>query len=144
MPYTDSDSAQITLQIHGIWLHEPSDPQGTVRDFPYGEANHEDSFDSMGVGTYYVGRSSPVFDYGDPSSSSVSATIDVLNGSDYLTILDSLREFAAAKKELYYRDNRGRSMYGTMSGFKVSDQRWGAQVSFTFTQAYRVVTTVTS
>jgi len=142
MPFTDSDPTEATLPIRGVWLHDPDDPEGTLRQFRYGANQRGDSFDPMQSGTYYVGREDPVFDFGEGSGFSVDVTIDVPHGPDYVEVLRELRAYAASKKNLFFRDNRARAVYGTMSNFKTSDQSWGSTVSFTFTKAYRAVETV--
>jgi hypothetical protein len=139
MAYTDSESSEITVPIMGVWIHDPDDPEGTLMNFPYGANQRSDSYDSMGAATYFVGKEDPVFDFGDPSSSSIDVTIDLPGGSDHLTNLLALRAFAASKKAVWYRDNRSRSMYGIISGLKVADSGFGSQVSFTFTKAHRAV-----
>lgn len=140
MPFSDSVSVTTTLPIKGVWLHDPDNPEETLSQFPYGADSRSDSLDTMGVATYYVGMEEPVFDYGDASGESVDVSLDVLNGPDYVSNLELLRSFARSKKQIWFRDNRGRAVYGTMSNFKVGDQAYGAAVSFTLTRAYRVVT----
>lgn len=142
MPYTDSDVVTAELPIMGVWLHDPDDPEGTVHSFKFGANQRGDSFDAMQSGSYYVGRENPVFDFGDPTSFSVDVTVDVPHGADYVETLGRLRAYARLKKNLWMRDNRARAVYGTISGLKITDQGWGSSVSFTFTQAYRVVSTV--
>ena len=142
MPFTDSDSVDVSLPIRGVWLHDPDDPEETVCSFPYGADQRSDSFDAMQAGAYYVGHTDPIFDYGDPSAFSVDVTVDVHHGSDYVENLALLREFAAMRKSLWFRDNRARAVHGSMSNLKVSDQAWGASVSFTFTKSHRAVSTV--
>lgn len=142
MAWTDSDPYEVTLPIRGVWIHDPDDPEGTLRQFTFGANQRGDSFDAMQSGTYFVGREDPVFDFGDPSSFSVDVAVDVPHGPDYIETLSALRTYAETKKALFYRDNRARAVFGTMSGFKVSDQAWGSTVSFTFTRAYRLVETV--
>jgi hypothetical protein len=142
MPFTDSDPEETGLPLMGVWLHDPDDPEGTLRSFKFGANQRSDSFDAMQSGSYYVGREDPVFDYGDPSAFSVDVTIDVPHGEDYIPTLTALRVYAATRKALWMRDNRARSLFGSMSNFRTSDQPWGSSVSFTFTQAYRTVETV--
>lgn len=142
MPWADSEPVEVTLPLRGVWLHDPDDPEGTVRQFRFGANQRGDSFDGMQAGTYFVGREDPVFDFGDPSSFSVEVTIDVPHGPDYITDLAFLREFAAMRKTLVYRDNRARAVHGTLSNLRTSDQGWGSSVSFTFTKAHRAVETV--
>lgn len=142
MPFTDSDTTEATLPILGVWIHDPDAPEATLRQFRYGANQRGDSFDAMQSGTYFVGREDPVFDFGEASGFSVEVTIDVPHGPDYIENLALLRTFAMMKKSLFFRDNRSRAVYGTMSNFKTSDQPWGSSVSFTFTKAYRAVETV--
>jgi hypothetical protein len=142
MPWADSDPITASLNIRGVWIHDPDDPETTLRFFPYGANQRGDSFDPMQSGTYFIGREDPVFDYGDPSSFSADFTIDVPHGSDYAETMLELRAFARMKKNLFVRDNRSRAVYGTMSNFKTNDQGWGSTVSFTFTRAHRSVETV--
>ncbi len=137
MPFTDSDSHVTTLPIRGVWLHDADDPEGTLHQFRYGANQRGDAFEAMQAGTYYVGKESPVFDFGDSSAFSADITLDVYHGPDYVAEMLLLREFAALKKNLWLRDNRSRAIYGTMSGFKTSDQPWGSSVSFSFTKAHR-------
>lgn len=144
MLYTDSDPVVTTLAIRGVWIHDPDDPEGTLRSFAFGANQRSDSFDSMGSGTYYAGRENPVVDFGDPSSFTVDMTIDVPHGPDYTANVNLLREFARLKKSLWFRDNRSRSVYGWMSSFKVADAGFGSVVSFTVTQSHRTRELVTS
>jgi hypothetical protein len=142
MPWTDSDPVVVTLPIRGVWIHDPDNPEGTLRQYRYGANQRGDAFDAMQSGTYYVGREDPVFDYGDASGFSADITLDVYHGPDYTGTMIELRWFAAQKKSLWIRDNRSRAVFGSMSNFKTSDQPWGSSVSFTFTRAHRVVETV--
>lgn len=142
MPWTDSDPVTTDIRLRGVWIHDPDDPEGTLRQFAYGANQRGDSFDAMQSGTYYVGKEDPVFDYGDASGSSAEITIDVYHGADYTDNMITLRQYAAMKKSLWLRDNRSRAVFGSMSNFKTSDQAWGSSVSFTFTKAYRAVETV--
>lgn len=144
MPFTDSDPHVTTLDIRGVWIHDPDNPEATLRQFPYGANQRGDSFDGMQSGTYYAGREDPIFDFGDSSGTSADITIDVYHGPDYTENMITLRQYAAMKKMLWLRDNRSRAVFGTMSGFKTSDQSWGSTVSFTFTKAHRAITEVTA
>ncbi len=143
MPFTDSDPHVITLDISGVWIHDPDDPEGTLRQFRYGANQRGDSYDSGAAATYYVGKEDPVFDFGDSSGTTADFTIDVYHGPDYTENMITLRQYAAMKKNVWIRDNRSRAIYGTITGFKTSDQEWGSSVSFTFVKAHRAVTKVT-
>jgi hypothetical protein len=144
MAFTLSDPVFTTLPLQGVWIHDPDDPEGTLRSFVFGANQRGDSYDPMGSGTYYVGREDPVVDFGDPSSLTVDMTIDVPHGPDYTANVILLREFAKMKKSLWFRDNRSRAIYGWMSSFKVTDAAFGSVISFTVTQAHRTRELVTS
>lgn len=143
MPFTDSDPHVTTLDIRGVWIHDPDDPEVTLRQFQFGSDQRGDSYDSNAAGTYYVGKQDPVFDFGDASADTAEFTIDVYHGPNYTENMINLRQYAAMKKTLWFRDNRSRAIFGTMSGFRTSDQSWGSSVSFTVTRAYRAVELVT-
>jgi hypothetical protein len=141
MAYTDSESAEATLELVGVWIHDPDDPEGSIAAFPYGSAARSTDYDAMGSGAFYAGRAHPVFDFGEFESEAVSVSIDVPHGTAYRTDLDTLRAFAASKKALWFRDNRGRAVHGIMTGFGINDQTWGAQVSFGVEQSDREIET---
>jgi hypothetical protein len=132
MPYTDSASAEGSVDLTGVWLHDPLDPDGTTSYYLYGSANREHSVDSGGQGTLYAGREYQVAEFGEHSRESLSVRIDVPHGSDYATELSALEAYERSKRTLWLRDNRGRSFAGMVVGFKIADEKWGAAVSFTF------------
>jgi len=141
MAYTDSEPVTATIGILGVWMHDPDDPEGSIQNYPYGSAQRGTEYDAMGSGTFYAGRAHPVFDFGEHEAETVGVTIDVPHGTSYRADLDSLKAFAASKKALWFRDNRGRVVYGLVQDFSVNDQPWGASVSFTVEQSDREVTT---
>ena len=130
MPSTDSDPAEVTLGLTGVWLHDPLDEEATAANFPYGPGREHD-VSAAGVGTLYAGRTFPVFDYGEHEEETVTVTIQVPHGGTYATDLATLDELARAKRVLWYRDNRGRSLAMAITSYKVQDQKWGALASFT-------------
>jgi hypothetical protein len=142
MPYTDSVAVTAELPIAGVWLHDPEDPEATAHGFFYGRAQRSDTYDGMGLSSYYVGRAAPVVEFGEFEARSVDATLDVAYGPEYADDLSRLRDFAARKVTLWYRDNRGRALFGWISSFKTSDQVWGASVAITFTEAHHDITEV--
>jgi hypothetical protein len=144
MPFTDSDAVTVDLPIQGVWFHDPEDPEGTAHGFLYGKAQRSDTYDSMGASAYYVGRSAPVVEFGEFENRTVDATIDVAYGPEYAGDLALLRAFAASKVTLWYRDNRGRALFGWISSFKTSDQEWGTSVALSFTEAHHDTTEVSA
>lgn len=145
MAYSDSASATVTLPLIGVWLVDIIDI-GALDPayFPYGKAQRDHAIDVMGVGSFYAGRESPMFDYGEHIDVTYGFTIDVPNGSTYFSDLETLENYSKLKRSVWVRDNRGRAVYGNIYGFKVTDTAWGATVTFSVTQATRDVTLVTS
>lgn len=144
MPFTDSASVTVELPIRGVWIHDPDSPETTLRNFVFGANQRSDNFDPMGAGSLFAGRSAPVFDYGDPVGRTYDLTIDVPYGETHDEDLAFLRDFAENRKNVWVRDNRGRSVYGAIGSMKITDTAFGEQVSFTITSAYRTITEATS
>ena len=142
MPYTDSLPATAELPLSGVWLHDPEDAEATAHGYFFGKAQRSDTYDAMGLSSFYVGRSAPVVEFGEFEARSVDATLDVAYGPEYATDLATVRAFAAKKTTLWYRDNRGRALFGWISSFKTSDQEWGTSVAITFTEAHHDTTEV--
>lgn len=142
MPYTDSVPVSTTLPLRGVWIHDPLDAPGSISSYPYGASQRDTSIDAMGAGAFFAGREAPVFDYGEHIDEITGCTVDVPHGTTYRADLAKLRAFAKSKRAFWFRDNRGRVVFGTMSNFKETDQDWGSTVSFNMTQAHRDIETV--
>jgi hypothetical protein len=142
MPYTDSASAEVTLALSGVWLHDPLDAEGTAADYPYGRANREHGIDTGGVATLYAGREYAVAEYGEHTGEPLSIAVQVANGPTFAADVSELEDFARSRRVLWLRDNRGRSFAGVMEGFRIKDERFGATVSFTFDRRHYAVTEV--
>lgn len=127
-----SDSAEITagLDLQGVWIHDPLDPEGTSTQFLYGRSSRSDQVDALGSSQFYAGRQFPVTDYGEHEQDTWSVTLVVPHGPDWGTQISVIRDFAQAKRTLCVRDNRGRVYFGTISGFGRDDQHIGTTVSF--------------
>lgn len=134
--FTDSAPALCTLDLTGVWIHDPAaSAQDTARHYPFGANQREAALNTMGEANYYAGRQDPVMDYGEHLAEDYSFTLDVPHGVDWVTQVRELRAFAVAKRTLMFRDNRGRAIHGQMTGYRERDQGWGTQVSFTVTRS---------
>lgn len=131
MPYSDSASADASLALYGVWLHDPLDAEGTVSNHLYGGAVKDTSVDTVGIGAMYAGRTYTVVDYGEHEEESVGVTVHVPFGATWVEEMATLSEWARAKRTVWMRDGRGRSLAGALSGFKVDDAPWGSVVAFT-------------
>lgn len=141
MAYTDSVTVTTTLPLQGVWISDTSPEVLAAVHYPFGKAQRDHSIDPMGTASWYAGRESPVFDYGEHSDVNLGITVDVPNGPTYLAEIEALEAYATTRRPAWVRDNRGRVVHGILSGFKVTDTAWGAVVSFTVTKTHRDVTT---
>lgn len=136
--FTDSDTAAGgPLALEGAWIHEADDAQDTVRQYRYGKDARSTSIDIGGSSMKFAGRTFPVTEYGEHEDNEFDVKIDVPHGAGYRSGLEALRVFARSKTTLVFRDNRGRAMFGTMSGYSESDESAGVKVSCTFTRVHR-------
>lgn len=141
--YTDSEPAEVELALEGVWIHDPgAGGEATSRQFPFGRSQREWTTDMMGESSYYAGRVAPVTDYGEHEATEFRVTIDIPHGPAWRTDLAALRAFAAGKRTVFVRDNRGRALYAQMIDFREIDQDWGTQVNFSATQGHWTVETV--
>ena len=119
------------LQLEGVWIHDPEDPEGTIHQFRFGRNNKSSSIDIGGKEQVFAGRRFPVYDFGEHQKDSVTVSVDVLHGPTYDIDRQIMRDFAEAKKTLFFRDNRGRALPGVMLGFSEKDEDFGTSFSFT-------------
>lgn len=134
--FTDSTITQLetALQLQGVWIHDPTDPAFTVRQFLFGKDNRSTAVNTKGAIQVYAGRKFPVVEFGEHQEDDFSISVDVPHGPTYRTELGDLSDFMEAKTTLVLRDNRGRVAYGTMSGYNEADQAWGSTVGFKFSR----------
>jgi len=135
MSYTDSDEAESTLTLTGVWLHDPLDAEGTVQQYLYGRSNRTSTVKVDRHGLVYAGRTFPVFDYGEHQDDQVSVQVLVPHGETWAAELAELLEFAEARRTLCYRDNRGRRVFGSLGNYTEDDEDMGTTVSFEMNRA---------
>ena len=118
--------------LTAVWIHDPEDPEATVRQFAYGASGRRDEVSVVGAGLYFVGRTLPMFDFGEHEGRSVSLTLIVPYGDDWSEKIDWLETtLARSRKAWVYRDDRGRLIYGVVLGISLSDEPFGTSVSLT-------------
>lgn len=142
MAGTDSEPAEVTLHLAGVWIMDPEVGEESVRRYLYGAGQREEDLDAMGEANFYAGRTDPVVDFGEHETYSFAVTVDIPHGPTWRTDVEDLRAFARAKRVLHVRDNRGRALYAYLERLRVRDQDWGSQASFTVVRADRVATLV--
>lgn len=129
---TDSEwTAGVTLTLSGVWLHDVLDPEGTIKQYPYGRSARSTGIDVASSELRFAGRTYPVVQYGDQQDDSYSISIIVPFGSTWVSDTTALQDFVQNRRTLYVRDNRGRAAYCTLSGYQERDADEGTSVSFT-------------
>src|SRR5690606_40024069 len=64
------------LQLEGVWIHDPDDPEGTIHQFRFGRNNKSSSIDIGGKEQVFAGRRFPVYDFGEHQKDSVTVSVD--------------------------------------------------------------------
>lgn len=131
MSFTDSEIVPATLDLQGIWLHDPMDPEGSVFHLPYGGPPGSMTTDVAQESAHYAGREFPVVDFGEHQAISVPVAVHVPLGPDWLAQITRLRELPERRRIMVYRDGRARNITGMITGMVERDERWGSLASFT-------------
>lgn len=131
MAQTDSNIAAATLLLQGVWLHDPTDPTGTAAQYlhtPQGSRNAQ--IDLGGTELQFVGRELPVFEFGELRHEPAQVTVQVPHGTGWASQVAALRATARSGRVWCYRDNRGRKVFGVLTGYRETDQQYGTAVDF--------------
>lgn len=128
--YSVATVADTELALQGVWMHDPTDDANTVHQFLYGKDGRATALDTVGTTQQFAGRTFPVVDFGEHEEEDITVSVDIPHGPDHYTEEAALRAFMELKRTLVFRDNRGRAIYGTMSGYNQADQAWGVTVGF--------------
>lgn len=123
--------AGVVTTFLGMSLHLASDPSGTVRAFPYGGTDNSDEVSAKGSELRFVGRTYPVFDFGEQLSESVKVTITAPYGPDYAADVAYLRGVARSRATHCFRDGRGRKVFGVVTAVTTSNAAWGSTAAMT-------------
>lgn len=141
MPFTDSSTVvSDALTLEGVWIHDPLDAEGTIKQYRFGKSSRSASINTMGVQQVFAGRQFPVYEYGEHQDDVFSVTVNLPHGTSWYQDTLDMQGFAESKRTLYFRDNRGRSAFGVMRDYSESDQAWGTSVGFNFSRVSRTVT----
>lgn len=125
---SDSDVASASITLSGVWLHDPLDPAGTVRQFLLREQQRTLQTQYAQTMMQFEGRSLPVADIAGQKTQQVQVTIQCpANSGD----LDALYSLIGRQTTLLYRDNRGRKIYGVVSAVPETEDYWGSSVQLT-------------
>jgi hypothetical protein len=131
-----SETVEAVLDLLGVWMHDPSLPADTIRNFVYGSNQRGALRAARSQLTYFAGRRDPIADFAEHTDQVFSVTVDVAFGDDWQTKLDELYALEDSRQTLVYRDNRRRMAFGILGGITETDMPWGTQVSFEFTKVH--------
>ena len=142
MPYADSEPATTSISFMGVWIHDPTDAEGTVRTYVYGADSRDTAVDVEASGTQYAGRAFPVVDFGEGETQTETIRIVIPHGPSYQEDLEALKAWARLRRTLHLRDNRGRNLRGTMSALRLTDAGHGSDAQFSFGRVHVTETMV--
>lgn len=125
---------EATLTLMGVWLHVPSDPAGSARNYMFGSNQRTGQLQTYSLLSHFAGREDPVADFAHYQGQSYSITVDIPYGDDYYDQVDGLYALQRRKQTLVLRDNRRRFAFGVMSDLGETDVAIGTQMTFTFSR----------
>ncbi|MEU5448652.1 hypothetical protein [Streptomyces californicus] len=132
MASTDSDQQTVLApELQGVWMHDPTDPEGTIFQYLYGGASNAESVGVSSTALRFAGRKYPVFDFGDPQSGSYDLAITVPFSDTWYDEIAALRALPVSRTTMCFRDARARVFFGVVLEVKFADKMHGTQVSFT-------------
>lgn len=139
---TDSVWTDGELNIQGVWVHDPLDPANTIEQFLYGRSARSGAIDVPATELQFAGRRYPVREFGQRQDDTWSVRVLVPFGPTWASEVEALSDFIEARRTLVFRDNRGRSAYSVLSGYRESDKDEGTDISFTVARVDYTETTV--
>lgn len=136
--FTDSEPVTTdTASFLGLWIHEPEDPESTVKQFIYGKDLRSFSREVQGTEQLFAGRKFSVVDFGEHQTETFSIQIEIPFGPDYFDNRQYLIDLLDSRKVIFIRDNRGRGIFGTFRSLDDSDEDFGSSMSFEVMRANR-------
>jgi hypothetical protein len=125
---------EATLALEGVWIHVPSDPAATAKNFRYGKNQRSEAHQSYSQLSHYAGREDPVADFAVYHDHAYAVVVDIAYGSETPGTKDDLMDLEESHQTLMLRDNRGRFAFGILTGMSFQDTEIGEQASFDFTR----------
>lgn len=113
-----SGVAEESINLQGVWIHVPNQAPGTEVQFVWDGRKSDESTQLEVEKVRVKGRTYPVAIFGDGEEYTVRQTLQLLNAQPQY---ESLYEAFMRKTVLLYRDNRGRKVFGIISGLPKDD-----------------------
>lgn len=125
---TASVTTTVVLTLYGVWLHEPSNPAGTLGHFFYDGMNRDETYAPEVELMRFAGRGGAVAEFGPQSSiDQVEASVQLASGD---TDRERLRALARRRVVVCYRDGQQRKVYGVITNLQIRDEKWGGSATF--------------
>jgi hypothetical protein len=131
---TLSDPVEVVApRLQGVWIHDPQDPQGTIRQYAFINSQATEARSLTGAALSFAGRAFPVFEFGDLQQRTAQLSLMVPVGTEWGAQLASLEDLLLSKRSWVYRDNRGRLLFGAVMSVSITDDPRGTVVDLTLT-----------
>jgi hypothetical protein len=131
---TNSDPVEVTApKLQGVWIHDPQDPQGTIRQYAYVNSSSVEARSLTGAALSFAGRAFPVFEFGDLQQRTQQLSLVIPGGAQWEAQRASLEALLTSKRSWVYRDNRGRLIFGAVMAITETDDPRGTIVDLQLT-----------
>lgn len=118
-----------TLTLKGTWMHVIGDIEATIHQFIYNDNGGDDIWEAEHEYMDYVGRASPVMEYGTAESFiwTMNLVLEESRGD-----VEAMQTLSRAKRIMCVRDYKGRKIFTSLPVLPRNMDRWGARVQLSF------------
>jgi len=106
-----------SITLLGVWLHDVTDPSGTVHQYKYDGNGKGDQWGAKASLLHMDGRSFPVASFGEHETEGVNASLQLFDEAESLL----LQALCLRKGITCFRDARGRKVFGIITAFPRQD-----------------------
>jgi hypothetical protein len=107
-----------TITLQGVWLHDVTDPAGTLHNFRYDGRGRSEYWDGRPALNQYVGRTYPVAVWDESEQHQLNLYLQLWKRTDdYTALLDLVRR----KATICYRDGKGRKAFVVLPTLSAED-----------------------
>lgn len=122
---TETDPVPATvLALTGLWMHDTSDPSGTLLHLPRNLEQSEEWNPDVSL-MRFAGRPRPVAEFGEMAESRLKVKLLLFKEQDWWRFL---KELVQRRSVLCVRDSRGRKIFGVIAALPVQDTVYGQTV----------------